>query len=204
MTAARRPSGQRVAYVRVSTVDQNPARQLEVVGECDQTFTEHASGKNTDDRPQLAALIRHVRAGDHVVVASMDRLARSVIDLHGIVEQITGNPADHAEATPRKGARLEFLKEHLTFHPDGVDPFAQFQLSLMGAVAQFERDLIRQRQSEGIAAAKKRGAYKGRPRTLDSEKVREIRNAALAGTPKTEIARDHEISRSTLYRYLEE
>lgn len=202
MTAARRPAGQRVAYVRVSTIDQNPARQLEVVGECDQTFTERASGKNVDDRPQLAALIRHVRAGDHVVVASMDRLARSVIDLHGIVEQITGNPADHTEATPRKGASLEFLKEHLTFHPDGADPFAQFQLSLMGAVAQFERDLIRQRQAEGIAAAKKRGVYKGRPRSLEGDQIRSVRNAVLAGTPKVQIAREHGISRSTLYRYL--
>lgn len=84
------------------------------------------------------------------------------------------------------------------------DPFAQFQLSLMGAVAQFERDLIRQRQAEGIAAAKKRGAYKGRPRTLDSDRIREVRIAVLAGTPKAQIARAHAISRSTLYRYLEE
>ena len=196
--------GQRVAYVRVSTIDQNPARQLETVGECDQTFIEHASGKNIDDRPKLASLIRHVRAGDHVVVASMDRLARSVIDLHDIVQQITGNPADHAEAAPRKGASVEFLKEHLTFQPDGADPFAQFQLSLMGAVAQFERDLIRQRQAEGIAAAKKRGAYKGRPRTLDGDKILDVRNAALAGTPKAQIARTYGISRSTLYRYLGE
>ena len=73
----------------------------------------------------------------------------------------------------------------------------------MGAFAQFERELIRQRQTEGIAAAKKRGAYKGRPRSLESDQIRSVRNAALAGTPKAQIAREHGISRSTLYRYLE-
>ena len=203
MNETDRPSGQRVAYVRVSSADQNPARQLAAVGECDQVFTEHASGKSTEGRPQLAAMIRHVRAGDTVIVSSMDRLARSLVDLHGIVEQVTGDPATHTEAQPRKGATLEFVKEHLTFAPGAGDPFAQFQLSLMGAVAQFERELIRQRQAEGIAAAKKRGAYKGRPRTLTSEQIKALRNATRAGEPKTKIARDLGVSRSTLYRYLE-
>ena len=74
----------------------------------------------------------------------------------------------------------------------------------MGAFAQFERELIRQRQTEGIAAAKKRGVYKGRPRSLESDQIRSVRNAALAGTPKVQIAREHGISRSTLYRYLKQ
>lgn len=204
MTETHRPSGQRVAYVRVSSAGQNLARQLEAVGECDETFTEKQSGKTATDRPQLQALIRHVRHGDHVVVTSMDRLARSVIDLNNIVQQITGNPAHHTEENPRKGASVEFLKERLTFTPEGEDPMAEFQLNMMGAFAQFERDLIRQRQADGIAAAKKRGAYKGRPRSIQGDKLREIRNAALAGTPKTQIARDYNISRSTLYRYLEQ
>ena len=197
MTETHRPSGQRVAYVRVSSAGQNLARQLEAVGECDETFTEKQSGKTATDRPQLQALIRHV-------VTSMDRLARSVIDLNNIVQQITGNPAHHTEENPRKGASIEFLKERLTFTPEGEDPMAEFQLNMMGAFAQFERDLIRQRQADGIAAAKKRGAYKGRPRSIQGDKLREIRNAALAGTPKTQIARDYNISRSTLYRYLEQ
>lgn len=203
MPAKQRAHGQRVAYVRVSSAGQNLARQLEAVGECDETFTEKQSGKSATDRPQLQALIRHVRRGDHVVVASMDRLARSVIDLNDIVQQITGNPAEHTEQHPRKGASIEFLKERLTFAPGGADPMASFQLNMMGAFAQFERELIRQRQAEGIAAAKKRGAYKGRPRSLASDQIRSIRNAVLAGTPKVQIARDHGISRSTLYRYLE-
>lgn len=204
MIETHRSSGQRVAYVRVSSAGQNLARQLEAVGECDETFTEKQSGKTATDRPQLQALIRHVRHGDHVVVTSMDRLARSVIDLNNIVQQITGNPAHHTEENPRKGASIEFLKERLTFTPEGEDPMAEFQLNMMGAFAQFERDLIRQRQADGIAAAKKRGAYKGRPRSIQGDKLREIRNAALAGTPKAQIARDYNISRSTLYRYLEQ
>ena len=201
---AESPRGQLVAYVRVSSAGQNLARQLEAVGECDLIFTEKQSGKNTTDRPELAALIRHVRHGDHVVVASMDRLARSVIDLNDIVQQITGDPAEHSDARPRKGASIEFLKERLIFSPGDADPMASFQLNMMGAFAQFERELIRQRQAEGIAAAKKRGAYKGRPRGLESDQIRSVRNAALAGTPKVQIAREHGISRSTLYRYLKQ
>lgn len=188
----------------MSSVGQNLARQREAVGKCDQAFTEMQSGKNVTNRPQLQALIRHVRRGDHVVVASMDRLARSVIDLNDIVEQITGDPAEHTDERSRKGASVEFLKERLTFAPGDADPMASFQLNMMGAFAQFERELIRQRQADGIAAAKKRGVYKGRPRTLKSDQIREVRDAALTGTPKAQIARDHGISRSTLYRYLEQ
>ena len=107
------------------------------------------------------------------------------------------------EGHRRKGASIEFLKERLTFAPGDVDPMDAFQLNMMGAFAQFERELIRQRQAEGIAAAKKRGAYKGRSRSLESDQIRSVRNAALAGTPKAQIAREHGISRSTLYRYLD-
>lgn len=156
-----RPPGQRVAYLRVSSAGQNFARQLEAVGNCDQIFTEKQSGKSATDRPQLHALIRHVRHGDHVVVASMDRLARSVIDLNDIVQQITGDPAENTEKRPRKGASIEFLKERLTFEPGHADAMAAFQLNMMGAFAQSERELIRQRQAEGIAAAKKRGGARG-------------------------------------------
>lgn len=202
MRSEKESRGQRVAYLRVSSAGQNLARQREAVGECDQTFTEKQSGKSATDRPHLQALIRHVRHGDHVVVASMDRLARSVIDLNDIVQQITGDPAEHTDEHPRKGASIEFLKERLTFAPGDADPMASFQLNMMGAFAQFERELIRQRQADGIAAAKKRGVYKGRPRTLESDQIRDVRDAALAGTPKVQIARNHGISRSTLYRYL--
>lgn len=196
--------GQRVGYVRVSSSDQNPTRQFESIGSCDRVFTEYASGKDVDGRPQLEALIAHVRAGDEVVVSSMDRLARSVIDLNAIVHQLTGDPAQHTAALPRKGATLTFLKENLTFRPEGADAFAQFQLNLMGAFAQFERDLIRQRQAEGIAAAKARGVYQGRRRALNDDKIRELHERAEAGESRATLARNLGISRATLYRYLDE
>lgn len=202
MSDTQRSRGQRVAYLRVSDVDQNLARQQEAVGVCDQIFTEKQSGKAGAERPQLRALIRHVRSGDRVVVASMDRLARSVIDLNDIVQQLTGDPAVHTDQHPRKGASVEFLGERLVFSPGDADPISTLQLNMMGAFAQFERELIRQRQAEGIAAAKKRGVYKGRPRALEGDVIREIRQAVLAGVPKAQIARTHGISRSTLYRYL--
>ncbi|WP_422114982.1 recombinase family protein [Brachybacterium sp. UNK5269] len=131
-----------------------------------------------DGPPALQALIRHVRRGDHVVIACMDRLARSVIDLHDILQQIAGDPVEHTEQHPRKGASIEFLKERRTFEPGHSDPMAAFQLNMMGAFAQFARELIRQRQAEGIAAATKRGAHKGRPRSLESDQIRSVRNAA--------------------------
>ena len=124
----------------------------------------------------------------------MDRLARSVIDLNTITRRLTN-----------KGASVEFLKERLEFRAGAAeDPFAQFQMNLMGSFAQFEREMIRQRQAEGIAAAKARGVYKGRGRTHDDLTIQMMRDQAARGVPKARIAREHQISRSTLYRYLAE
>jgi DNA invertase Pin-like site-specific DNA recombinase len=116
-------------------------------------FTDRASGKDTA-RPELDALIGFVREGDTVRVHSMDRLARNLEDLRRIVRTLT-----------TKGVRVEFRKEALTF--TGEDsPMATLMLSVMGAFAEFERALILERQREGIAAAKARGAYKGRKHAL--------------------------------------
>lgn len=109
------------------------------------------------------------------------RVAPSLLSL---VRQIPGDPAERPEQHLRKGASIEFLKERLTFEPGCAEAMAVFQLNMVGSFAQFGRDLIRQRQAEGIVAAKKRGVYKGRPRSLDSETIREVRNPALAGTPE--------------------
>ena len=125
-------AGQRIAYVRVSSAGQNLSRQLEAVGECDQTFTEKQSGKSATNRPQLQAMIRHVRHGDHVVVASMDRLARSVVDLAQLVKDMTS-----------RGVTVEFVSERLTFEPGAEDSYAMFHLHMLGAVAQLERSTIR-------------------------------------------------------------
>lgn len=180
--------GHRIAYVRVSSFDQNPERQLEQVP-LDRVFTDKASGKDTL-RPQLEALLAFVREGDTVVVHSMDRLARNLDDLRRIVRTLT-----------KRGVKIEFVKERLTFIGED-SPMANLLLSVMGAFAEFERALIRERQREGIALAKKRGAYKGRKKALSTEQVAELRRLVNAGEQKAKLARQFGISRETLYQYL--
>src|ERR671929_152355 len=124
--------GQRIGYIRVSTIDQHVERQLEGIS-LDRTFIDKASGKDTK-RPQLDLMLTYARDGDTVVVHSMDRLARNLDDLRRIVHTLTG-----------KGVKVEFVKEHLTF--TGEDsPMAGLLLSVMGAFAEFERALIKERQ----------------------------------------------------------
>lgn len=180
--------GQRIGYVRVSTYEQNADRQLEGVA-LDRVFTDAASGKDTD-RPQLQALIVYAREGDTVVVHSMDRLARNVDDLRRFVQQQTN-----------RGVRVQFIKENLLFTGE-ESPMANLMLTVLGAVAQFERDLIRERQREGIALAKQRGVYRGRSRKLSSETVALLRARAASGEKKARLAREFGISRETLYQYL--
>ncbi len=180
--------GQVVGYVRVSSVDQNSERQAVALGEVDETFTDRVSGKSRADRPALARMLRHVRRGDTVRVASMDRLARSVIDLAQLVQEIAS-----------RGIRVEFVTERLSFDPDSEDPFATFQLHLLGAVAQLERSLIRERQREGIEIAKAKGVYRGRTRKLTPEQVTDARHQVETGIPKAKIARDLGCSRRVLY-----
>ncbi|MFJ6456142.1 recombinase family protein [Paenarthrobacter sp. NPDC091669] len=181
-------AGQRIGYVRVSSLDQNEQRQLD--GQAlDRTFTDKASGRDTN-RPELAELLRFAREGDTVVVHSMDRLARNLDDLRFVVKALTG-----------KGVQVEFVKEHLLF--TGEDsPMANLMLSVMGAFAEFERSLIRERQREGIALAKQRGAYRGRRKALTQDQANELARRAASGTPKSILAKDYGISRETVYQYL--
>lgn len=181
-------TGQRIGYIRVSTFDQNPERQLEGV-KVDRAFSDKASGKDVK-RPQLEALISFARTGDTVVVHSMDRLARNLDDLRRIVQTLT-----------QRGVHIEFVKEHLSFTGEDT-PMANLMLSVMGAFAEFERALIRERQREGIALAKQRGAYRGRKKSLSSERIAELRQRVEAGEQKTKLAREFGISRETLYQYL--
>jgi DNA invertase Pin-like site-specific DNA recombinase len=140
-------SGKKIGYIRVSSFEQNPERQLEGII-VDKKFIDKVSGKNTA-RPQLESMIDYAREGDTIIVHSMDRLARNLDDLRKLVVQLTN-----------KKIRIEFVKEALTF--TGEDsPISKLILSVMGAFAEFERALIKERQTEGIALAKKNGAYKG-------------------------------------------
>lgn len=180
--------GEKVGYVRVSSFDQNPERQLENI-ELDKIYTDKASGKDVN-RPQLIELIDYVRDGDTVVVHSMDRLARNLDDLRKLVCQLT-----------RKQVKVQFIKENIIFRGDD-SAMSTLLLSIMGAFAEFERSLIRERQMEGIALAKKKGAYKGRKKSLNDEEVQNLKSRAANGEKKSDIARDLNISRETLYQYL--
>lgn len=180
----------RIGYRRVSTVEQSTARQLEGV-QLDQVYEDKASGSTTD-RPQLQAALKALRPGDTFVVHSLDRLARNLADLQAMVEELTG-----------RGVRVEFVRDAMTFEP-GRDARSMLLLQLLGAVAEFERAMIRERQREGIEQAKARGVYKGRRPKLTPEQVTQLRaeDAARGGKGRAELARRFEISRETLYQYL--
>jgi DNA invertase Pin-like site-specific DNA recombinase len=181
-------NGQKIGYVRVSSTGQNTERQLDGVT-LDKVFTDKVSGKDAN-RPALTEMLNFIRTGDHVIVHSLDRLARNLDDLRKIVADLTG-----------RGISIEFVKEKLTFSGDD-SPMATLLLSVMGAFAEFERSLIKERQLEGIAIAKQAGKFKGRKRQITDERIAEIRQRVANGDKKAVIARDMGISRETLYQYL--
>ena len=172
----------------MSALDQKEVRQLDGL-ELDKRFTDKVSGKDRN-RPQLEQMIEFVREGDTVFCHSMDRLARNLDDLRLLVKKLTG-----------KGVKVCFVKESLTF--TGEDsPMANLLLSVMGAIAEFERELIKERQREGIAIAKKRGAYAGRKRTLTAEQAIVLLERIAAGESKTKLANELGVSRNTIYMYV--
>lgn len=175
-------------YIRVSSTDQNAHRQLEGV-DLDKTFVDECSGKDTK-RPELQRALEHLREGDVLHVHAIDRLARNLQDLQSIVADLTG-----------RGVTVQFHKESLTFTGE-FDPMQELMLQMMGAFAQFERSMIRERQREGIEAAKRRGVYRGRKPKLTEEQVAEIREKVSAGANKAALAREYGVSRQTLYGYL--
>ncbi len=184
-------TGQIVAYVRVSTTQQNVARQVSAVGQVDKTFTDHASGRGRGERPGLTEMLEWLREGDTVRVASMDRLARSMSDLYNLVGELT-----------KSGVTVEFLREGLKFGSGKDDATSRLLLGVMGSIAEFERELIRERQAEGIRAAKARGVYKGRKVALADAAVEGARRRIKAGVPKSVVARELGVSRQTLYNAL--
>lgn len=186
-------TGQTVAYIRVSGEDQNLARQQELADRADKVFPEKESGKEGGERPVLRECIDWVRSGDTVLVWSIDRLARSIVDLNSIVSELRG-----------KGVSVHFEKEQMRFTPgEEADPYTEAMFNMLGTFAQFERRIIRQRQLEGIAVAKAEGKYKGQKPSLTAAQLAELREKASAGIPKARIAREMNISRKTVYRALD-
>ncbi len=180
--------GQRVGYVRVSALDQNTERQLDGV-DLDKVFTDRASGKDTK-RPQLTAALEYLREGDTLLVHSMDRLGRNAEDLLRVVRELTG-----------RGVSVEFVKNRLTFSGK-ANPMGKLMLTMLAAFGEFERELIRERQREGIAIAKAKGVYKGRKKALAPQQMAELVELAQSGMPKAELARSYGVSRETVYQYL--
>jgi DNA invertase Pin-like site-specific DNA recombinase len=178
--------GQTVGYVRVSSIGQNTARQLDGVA-LDKTFTDKCSGGDTN-RPQLQAMLAHVRDGDTVVVHEISRLARNTADLLQLVKQLTD-----------KGVAITFKKEGLTFTGDKANAMNQMLLTMLGAVSAFELSMINERRAEGQAKARAEGKHMGRTAKLSADQVALIRTRAAAGESKTDLAAEYEISRATLY-----
>lgn len=178
-------NGQQIGYTRVSTLDQKTDRQLDGV-KLDKVFPEHASGKDTE-RPELQKCLAYVRQGDTLHVHSIDRLARNLADLLRIVTELRD-----------KGVCVRFHKEGLAFGCGESDATSELMLSMLGAVAQFERSMIRERQREGIAVAKRSGKHLGRPK-VTSEKAEAVKRMVAEGKGKGDIAKELGISRATVY-----
>ncbi len=174
-----------VSYRRVSSEDQSLDRQD--LGECDKVFEDKASA-GTKDRPGLTDLIEWVREGDTVKVWSIDRLARNLQDLLELVQGFL-----------RKKVTVIFVKDGLTFSPDNSNPASTLYLQVLGAVAEFERALIRERQKEGIAKAKAKGVYRGRKPSVTKQEVDQLKQDGLS---ISDIARKLDVTRQTVYRYL--
>lgn len=174
-----------VGYARVSSVGQSlEVQEAALLGAgCTKIFAEKKSGTGRSDRPALADALEWIREGDTLVITRLDRLARSVIDLHQIIARMTD-----------KGVAFRVLQQ------SGIDTSTssgKLTLAVLAAVAEFEGDIRAERQMDGIEAAKAKGVYKGRPATID---VEAIRAALAAGEGPAAVARRLGIARSTVYR----
>lgn len=183
------PRGFRFGYRRVSSITQNLGRQLQGV-ELDRIFEDKLSGKDTN-RPQLQLLLSFIEKGDAVYVHSLDRLGRNYSDLIKLVNEIIN-----------KGASLHFMKEKINLHPGKSDPFAELQITLFSAFAQFERALIKERQEEGIALAKRERKYKGRQPSLDEQTLRQIFNMHWLGLSHKKIGKRLNLKPLTVWNYV--
>ena len=177
-----------IGYIRVSTHDQHADRQLEGL-HLERVFHDKVSGVNME-RPGLQECLDFIREGDVLHVHSIDRLARNLQDLLGVLDRLT-----------QKGISIRFHKEGLLF--SGEDsPFQRLHLQLIGAVAEFERALTRERQREGIALAKAKGRYKGRAWAFSPERLEEMKRMIASGESITKTAKYFGVSRPTIYNSL--
>lgn len=181
----------KVAYKRVSTAEQNTARQLDNMT-FDKVFEDKVSGKDTN-RPQLQAMLEYgLRTGDELYIDSLDRLGRNTADLIELMNTLRV-----------KGVTVKFVKQNLKFEPDTNSTINNLMFTMLAAFSQFERELMLERQREGIAKAKEEGKYKGRPlsKTVDREG---ILKALQEGMSFRKVAKKFDVSLSTVQRVLKE
>jgi DNA invertase Pin-like site-specific DNA recombinase len=185
--------GQIVGYTRVSTADQNDDGQKLTLNAAGATriFSDRITG-SAESRPALDEMSRYVREGDTIVIYSIDRLARNVEHLLSTVK-----------AWREQGIAIVFIRESLRIESEPT-PMTELLLGMIGHIAQFEKSIIKERQREGIEAAKARGAYKGRKRVLDEDKLKEFEQLKAQTGNISEIARRMGVSRQTIYRYMGE
>lgn len=182
--------GKNIAYVRVSTTDQNEARQNEALNKynIDKWYVEKITGKDTN-RPKLIEMLDFIREDDTVYVEEFSRLGRSTQDLLDIVQHIEN-----------KGAKFISIKENF----DTKTPAGRLQMTMMAAIAEFERSMILERQREGIAIAKREGKYKGRKKIKRTDIDIHYDRYMSRKASKTQIANELGISRNTLTRLFNE
>lgn len=182
------PTGAKLAYVRVSTVEQNEARQVEALEKhgIDKWYTEKVSGKNLD-RPKLRELLDYAREGDTILIHDFSRISRSLADLLGLLEDFD-----------RRGITLVSLHESV----DTSTPTGKLLLSIIGAINEFERANMLERQREGIAIAKREGKYKGRKPAQIEDMAAVYHDYVTRHKSKATIARENGVSRPTLDRLL--
>ncbi|HDX8438456.1 TPA: recombinase family protein [Aeromonas dhakensis] len=174
-----------IGYARVSTTGQSLEQQLTALAGCEKVFNEKVSGSKTD-RPQLQAMLEFVRSGDVLKVTKLDRLARNTRHLLEITDQL------HA-----KGVTLQIQNLGI----DTATPTGKLMLTMIGAIATFEREIMLERQAEGIALAKAKGVYKGRKPTARAKQADIMRLLTLK-VPKAEIARQLAVSLSSIHRVI--
>lgn len=181
----------KLGYKRVSTTDQSTERQdlpSDILAR--NIYEEKVSGGSRKDRTELTALLRRIEPGDEVFVYSIDRLARSLSDLTDLVDEMV-----------ERGASVRFIKENLTFSQDKEDLTGRLMMQVLGAIAEFERSLIRQRQREGIEKAKIAGKYNGRPKTIDRDAVGQMLSAGISPAKVAKLAN---IGIASVYRIKKE
>ena len=181
-----------IGYIRVSTIEQNPERQYSDLKKykIDKFFEEHASGKNTE-RPVLNEMLNFIREGDTLFIESFSRLARNTADLLNIIETLKN-----------KNVKIISQKENL----DTGSPTGKMMITMIGAIATFERELILERQKEGIAIAKAAGKYKGRKKILPPVNFETLYSLYLNRQipTKKEFAKKCNVSLPVLERFIKE